>query len=378
MFKKCIIFAAMKLHIFNPEHDIALAHHDPNFTAPHAGRQLRADLGFLPAVWADDGDMVLVDDVESALAHVRHLGHRVKEVVFITKADLRHTPFAQPLTGDGRNGCNRLEIVPWGWDLTLRNQLRKSLVDDSFLPDDKQLKLVREFSNRRFSMDILSQLTATDEQYVGESRYVEAISELETLWSDGHQFVAKVPWSSSGRGVRYMTLPMKQSDRRWMEHVIAQQGGIMVEPHYNKVKDFAMEFYADGQQLSYLGLSLFDTVKGAYSGNLLASEQVKREELGKYLSVQQLDKLRFSLLQLLTPLFANRYRGFFGVDMMLLTDGKIHPCVEINMRRTMGHVAIALTPELVGAKELMRIDYEHTRYHLRVRPYKSEINNDIL
>jgi hypothetical protein len=38
----------MRLHIFNPEHDIALAANLKRFTAPHAGRQMRADLGFLP------------------------------------------------------------------------------------------------------------------------------------------------------------------------------------------------------------------------------------------------------------------------------------------------------------------------------------------
>ena len=48
------------LHIFNPEHDIALAANLSNFTSPHAGRQLRADIGFLPAIWAGEGDVVLV------------------------------------------------------------------------------------------------------------------------------------------------------------------------------------------------------------------------------------------------------------------------------------------------------------------------------
>ena len=63
----------MKLHIFNPEHDIALASDMFNFVAPHAGREMRSDLGFLPALWAEDGDMVLVDDIASALSRVRHL-----------------------------------------------------------------------------------------------------------------------------------------------------------------------------------------------------------------------------------------------------------------------------------------------------------------
>lgn len=56
----------MKLHIFNPEHDIALARNDKYFTAPRAGRRLREDCGFLPALWADEGDFVLVGDVAKA------------------------------------------------------------------------------------------------------------------------------------------------------------------------------------------------------------------------------------------------------------------------------------------------------------------------
>ena len=51
----------MILHVFNPEHDIALASNLSNFTAPHAGRQLRYDLGFLPALWAEDGDIIKID-----------------------------------------------------------------------------------------------------------------------------------------------------------------------------------------------------------------------------------------------------------------------------------------------------------------------------
>ena len=79
----------MKLHIFNPEHDIALAANQERFTAPHAGRRLRTDLGFIPAFWASEGDMVLVDDVEAAIEARRHLSKFGKDVVFVTYADLK-------------------------------------------------------------------------------------------------------------------------------------------------------------------------------------------------------------------------------------------------------------------------------------------------
>jgi len=51
----------MKLHIFNPGHEIALAEHRKYVTLPHAARQLQHDLSFLPALWADNGDLVLVE-----------------------------------------------------------------------------------------------------------------------------------------------------------------------------------------------------------------------------------------------------------------------------------------------------------------------------
>ena len=67
----------MTLHIFNPEHDIALASNLSNFTAPHAGRQLRADLGLLPALWAEEGDIILVENVEYATKAWKRLRQRL-------------------------------------------------------------------------------------------------------------------------------------------------------------------------------------------------------------------------------------------------------------------------------------------------------------
>ena len=74
----------MKIHIFNPEHDIALSIGSDRFTPPHAACRLRADLGFLPALWAEDGDYVLVDDAETAETSSRRMGNLMHRVHFIT------------------------------------------------------------------------------------------------------------------------------------------------------------------------------------------------------------------------------------------------------------------------------------------------------
>ena len=114
------------LHIFNPEHDIALAANLSNFTAPHAGRQLRHDLGYLPAVWAAPEDYVLVDDVEVAKKDFSRLMHR-QYSHFIDKHQLS-TLSAQFST-----------VSPWGWDLPLRQQLMRSGVPASHLPTLKEM-----------------------------------------------------------------------------------------------------------------------------------------------------------------------------------------------------------------------------------------------
>ena len=75
----------MTLHVFNPEHDIALAYDNKYFTAPHAGRQLRHDLDYLPALWAEDGDLVLVENVASARNHARRFMRYSGRIRFVDR-----------------------------------------------------------------------------------------------------------------------------------------------------------------------------------------------------------------------------------------------------------------------------------------------------
>ena len=44
----------------------------------------------------------------------------------------------------------------------------------------------------------------------------------------------------------------------------------------------------------------------------------------------------------------------------------LHPCVEINLRCTMGHVALSLSPDDDEILRVMQISYEN-RYKLSVR-----------
>ena len=371
----CCNFALMKLHIFNPEHDIALAADMERFTAPHAGRHMRASLGFLPAFWATDGDIVLVDEVEAALEAVRHMKSYAHDVMFVTVDDLRHMDDA--LVGDISS------VEPWGWDKTLCFQLAKANPGLArLLPSAETLAKIREMSSRRFAAtNLLPQLVALDpKRLVGESRYCSSADEVLALLQANGRSVVKAPWSCSGRGVRYVGDALDDHAQGWLLNIIRQQGGVTVEPLYNKVYDFGLEFFAEPSgNIRYCGLSLFDTSNCAYCGSILATEADKRDMLSQYVDLQLLDRVRDGVIEILAPHFAGVYTGPFGIDMMAVVGSGpvaghvssscgflLHPFVELNLRRTMGHVALALSPNEYEPRKVMRISFNGGKYRMRV------------
>lgn len=360
---------SMKLHIFNPEHDIALASGLANFTAPHAGRQLRHDLGFLPALWAGGDDVVMVDDVEQAGREWRRLQHRAATLLAtgrLLRANPRFTPAKQPVCSDQTAG-----VEPWGWNSALRAELLRRGVGEHLMPSLPQLQTIRQLSHRRTAARLLPTLRM--EGTVGEAFECREGNEVERLLGQYGQLVMKAPWSSSGRGLRFLDVARTpfSMQARWFGNVVAAQGCVMVEPYYNKVKDFGMEFYSDGEgTISYLGLSLFHTANGAYTGNILATETAKREMISHYVSDNLLCSVTERICDELSLVFNKQYRGPFGVDMMIVgTPGDgflLHPCVEINLRRTMGHVALALAPADDDVVRVMRIVYNDNYYKLTI------------
>lgn len=339
------------LHLFNPEHDIALACNLTNFTAPHAGRQLRADLGFLPALWASEGDYVLVEDADQAARTFRRATKGRKcRVEWVTKQQLASLSIEA--------------IEPWGWDAALRSQLLRQGVDATLLPTEQQIAEIRQLSHRQTSSLLLRQLKA--DALIGESQLCESIEAVEEQLSKHPRLVLKAPWSSSGRGIRFVEQTLDNCQRGWLRNLLNSQGGVMAEPYYEKVRDFGMEFKVTTDGIRYLGLSLFHTTNGAYTGNILATEKVKREMISHYVPVDLLDVVQGQICSMLN---LGNYQGPFGIDMMIVANGTnflLHPCVEINLRRTMGHVALSLSPTDDDIQKVMRIEYTNN-YKLKIR-----------
>jgi hypothetical protein len=172
------------LHIFNPEHDIALAANLSNYTSPHAGRQLRHDLGWLPALWASEG-YVLVENVEAAARDFAMVMHRPFDG-FVDKHLLAKLIIDH--------------VEPWGWDLALRSFLIRYGV--KAVPTEEKIGVIRDLSHRKHAVELLRSLTC--DGTIGYSWQADLMVEIRQAIRNHQRVVVKAPWSSSGRGVRFI------------------------------------------------------------------------------------------------------------------------------------------------------------------------------
>lgn len=350
----------MTLYIFNPEHDIALASGLSHFTSPRAGRQLRHELSFLPMIWARPGDAVLVDNIDLADRLYRSLGID-REGEWLTPKTIGHCIASQ---------VDNITIKPWGWDAAIVTELRRLGCTEDLLPSDRQIAEIRQISHRQWANEHLLQPLRSIAHTTGQAQPTNRMNDVEQAITQHKTIVLKAPWSSSGRGVRvvseaYLTTGL----RGWVSHIIAQQGCIMIEPLYNKLFDTGMEFTIDEEgEVQYDGVSLFETTNGAYIGNRIGTEEEKNQYLFRYIPQRLWQSVRTMLTELLKKELSHCYRGKLGVDMMVVeTDEgyRLHPCVEMNLRTTMGHVALQLHRRLGLRHKYMCINFDG-HYHLRI------------
>lgn len=351
----------MKLHIFNPEHEIALAMNKARFTPSHNVTKMRREMAFLPLLWADPGDIVLVEDTEYAYKIADQLKPYINKGVTIMGYNRLRNVIKQKV---GMK-CFDLVAAPWGWDKAIKNTLLSMGWPEEHLPSDEFIEQVRTVSHRRTAKGFLEH---TGAKFVAFE--VTTINEIVELVEKYNNVVLKSPWSCSGRGIRFVNKNnFTPSLFRWIENIVSQQGSLMVEPHYEKLHDFAMEFEVEGGCVKFVGYSIFDTCYTAYSSSLIATEERKREILETYLFPSEIDETLSCCEDYLNSIIPDGYEGGIGVDMMIVKGGEgfsLHPCVEINMRRTMGHVSLCFPTSDLLPERKMIIDFARN-FELKIK-----------
>ncbi len=314
-----------KFHIFNPEHDSALAMGSGIYTPKPQIQQFGKDLSTLPLWYSDEEDKVILPEItdQEWLNFVANTIPNIKDK--ITSLDkYRHSKESK-------------RLMPWGIDNTVCRLTNTTQISGEDVGD--VIRRTKQFSSREQTHDALNRLQDAGLYKGFVSEKAETIEEIKNINAEFGKIVVKAPWSSSGRGVFFIdNIDDKEAKR--IQKIIDSQGFVMVESFFEKEIDFAIEFENVNDNWQFAGYSIFSTDEhGAYKQNILASDDYLKNEICKYADATLLD----SIIKFYCDYFQQRKdelkgNNVIGVDMMA-GNGRIHPCVEINVRHTMGIVA---------------------------------------
>lgn len=354
-----------------------------HYTPPYTVQKMAADLELLPIWYGGSGSFTLVRNVKSsyfmsALPKEFHphfsspmiLNLMMKELY--RRKKIGEKPKLPPITASS-----------WGVSprsISLFNELRQAGMSIE-IPEWKEEYAT--LTRRQTAAECLKRLqeNVPITPVIKIPEFFEDIDTLKKFVADNKPpFVVKTPFSSSGRGLYWLN--NNELDSRavsWMNGALKRQGAVSIEPVLDKVLDFAIEFYSDGQgAVKYAGLSVFETqAQGQFIGCMLGTPGMLLQRLNEFISPDDYMFLVEQVRLVLQDMLGKSYTGYMGVDMMIYKteegDYAVHPFVELNLRYTMGLVAIQLCQRFIHPKSqgLLRILYyvndalkEHQRMEL--------------
>jgi len=334
----------MHLLLFNPEHDYALADNQPQFVALRSAAQFAYDCA--PFM------RYLTEDEAVVLDSYRPFGKDFQK------------NFA-PLEGAERI----TKVTPWGWDAAAVYQLRRIGIPDTLLPTDVQLSELRELAHRRTAiaaMEFLHDKHPHPEGLPMPPLFLTELQQVEDFVKRTPDVIFKSPYSGNGRGHLYAHGTTNPTLLRQCGGVLKRQGGLIAERMYTVVQDFAMEFECRNGEVIFRGYSLFKTEHYGYGGNLLMPDSAILQALSLYVNIEELAVVQSLVSDFLRQEVAPHYKGDAGVDMFVYQeDGvyKLHPFVEVNLRKTMGLAAHDIYarychPEARGTFRIVRGEVE--------------------
>lgn len=347
---------SLSLYIFNPEHDLALANSDVNFMAPHSARKLTHDLSGLPLWYAAENSIVYASAKNKNRLHeLQNLFPQLANIKMETQPDF--------------GKINALQA--WGWDKAVKKQFSSLGAPENLLPDDSAIEDIKRLSHRRTAIEALDFVinnasTALNNIFPEKAIEIFDLKDAEEFALVKKPAVFKAPWSGSGKGLSWVRGKLSKSHRGWIKNTIEKQGSVIAEYIYKVLENFAMEFECKNGEVFFAGYSLFESEGGKYRGNFLMSDKKIIEQLLKhFISSENLQELQNLLMEFIRQQIAPCYTGILGIDMFIYEEderAKLHPCVEINLRMTMGYVAHAFFNKFVDKEATGRFYIDHNPF----------------
>ncbi|MDR2498717.1 MAG: hypothetical protein LBD28_04690 [Tannerellaceae bacterium] len=298
---------------------------------------MTANLGFLPAWYGSEGDYVLCSSGHPDIPDALRPPITAVDVASL-KAGMRLPP---------------LQAAPWGLSpasIRMFKELREKYLAELELPqwNERYAELLGRQTAAICLEEIRCQLPFPV-MPTAPTFYSDPEAAARFLEKKPGRFVLKAPYSSSGRGLMWMQggrCPTP-TEMQWINGTISRQGSISIEPALDRALDFALEFYADANgNVNYEGLSVFyANDKGVYKYNRLQAQNLLWRLPEAYLGANLRNVLPEAVAAALSRIYAHHYVGYLGVDMFVYRTPSawgLHPCVEVNLRYTMGLLALRL------------------------------------
>ena len=348
------------IHYFNPGHETAVLNASKYYHPPAHITKMQTDLAFLPAWYASEGDFVFMETSlpEDFILSCKPLNFQIKTVTpgdFSENREMfQHS--AVDVWGISPQSVHFFEKLNKQWNLSLA------------IPQWKEefRFLGSRFASRKILAALLERIPEIEREIL--PRFFSGIEEIEQQTVQSHErLLVKSPYSSSGRGLIWLpNEKLAQSEKQIISGMLKKQRQVSIEKALDKYMDFSMHFEITKQgDIQFMGYSIFQTnSKGAYEKSLLAGQAYLKKQITDLIDADLLIRTRIVLSELIQEIYAPFYTGAIGIDMLIYQSGNscyLHPCVEINMRKSMGYLAIRLTEKYLhpDSQGEFFIEYNH-------------------
>ncbi|GHT40738.1 hypothetical protein FACS189437_06760 [Bacteroidia bacterium] len=346
------------IYYFNPGHETAVLNASKYYQPAANQVKMQQELAFLPAWYAAPDDFVLIENELPGIfqKEIKTLNPIAKSISISELEERRKELFNQSI---GLWGISPQSIY-------LFEKLNNHYNFQWQIPEWKEE--FRYLGSRMASHQALSHLLNTipglDKAIL--PKFFSTIAELEDyIIHRNEKLLVKSPYSSSGRGLVWLPPgPLARSEKQIICGMLKKQTQVSVEKALDKQLDFSMHFEIDqASAVHFIGYSIFQTnEKGAYQESLLANQDFLEKQITALIDKELLYQVRNELLTTLQKMYAPYYTGTIGVDMLVYQSEnqyRLNPCLEINMRKSMGYLAIQLQNNHLHplSKGFFRIDY---------------------
>ncbi|GHT09660.1 hypothetical protein FACS189426_08620 [Bacteroidia bacterium] len=304
------------IHYFNPGHETAVLNGSKFYRPAIPVLKMQADLASLPAWYAAPDDYVLLSN--------------------------------QAIPQEARNE----QVALWGispQSIHFFEKLNKQYDLQLKIPEWKEE--YRFLGSRFASQQALARLMDAIPEIENDilPQFFSDMDEIEKcLMQSQEKQLLKSPYSSSGRGLVWLPPgELARSERQIISGMLKKQSRVSIEKALDKQLDFSMHFENTPEgETKFIGYSIFQTnAKGAYEKSFLANQNALEKQISAFIDKDLLRIVQNTINKILNDLYSTNYTGNIGVDMLVYLSGgqyKLNPCVEINMRKSMGYLAVRL------------------------------------